>query len=434
MTSFFPKTILLLSAGALAFSGKTLSAATAGTTSIPAVEVRPNGSGYQLYRDGEPYFIRGAGGVDHMEQLAAAGGNSVRTWGLDQTLKVLPQARRLGLTVAAGIWIEHQRHGFDYNDDAAVRAQIERHKEAIDQLRHHPEILLWSIGNEVWIQADHPRVWKVIEAVAAYARKVDPSRPVMTVLPHVSSEEVAAIQQHCPSVEILGMNSYGGINTVFADARAAGWTGPVLIAEWGTVGSWEQPATVWGAELEPTSTEKAHLFAVHYARILNEPANLGSYAFYWGQKQETTPTWFNLFLASDHPVAPVDTLTYLWTGRLPGSPSPQITPLRLNGFNPGDNLRVRPGEDLLAEFTLLKPDPESAKVRWEVRPESRMKKVGGDAEPVPAPVPLPHARALGPELFSFAAPPVPGPYRLYLYVLSDEGKAATANFPFFVDQ
>lgn len=402
---------------------------------IPKVEVRDSGSGYQLYRDNEPYFIRGAGGVDHLGRLAAAGANSVRTWGTDQTLTVLPAARKHQLTVAAGLWIEHQRHDFDYDDPEAVREQIDEHKAAIDQLRHHPEILLWSIGNEVWLEADNLRVWEVIEEVAAYAKSVDPNRPTMTVLPHVSPEEVEAIHRFCPSIDILGINTYGGIADVADDARSAGWDGPVIIAEWGVIGNWEQPATEWGAELEPTSTEKSHQFALHYSRILAEPANLGSYAFYWGQKQETTPTWFNLFLASDHAIGPVDTLTYLWTGQNPEHPAPEISPIRLNGLNAADNIRVKPGDPMFASFTLLSADsPEDFKVHWECRPESRHKLSGGDAEPVPPAIRLTRARSHGHELFSFKAPTETGPYRLFLYLTTRHGKAATANIPFYVEQ
>lgn len=402
-------------------------------TSIPVVEVRPSGSGYQLYRDNKPYFIRGAGGVDHFGRLAAAGGNSVRTWGTEQTLAVLPAARRHQLTVAAGLWIEHQRHGFDYDDPEAVREQIKRHKAAIDQLRHHPEILLWSIGNEVWIQADNPRVWEVIEEVAAHAKSVDPMRPTMTVLPHVSAGEVEAIQRFCPSIDILGINTYGGIATAAGEARSAGWQGPIIIAEWGVTGNWEQPTTAWGAELEPTSTEKSHQFALHYSRILAEPAILGSYAFYWGQKQETTPTWFNLFLASDHAIGPVDTLTFLWTGKFPEKTAPEISPIRLNGQRADDNIRVDPADPLFASFTLLDADdPDAIKVHWECRPESRHKGIGGDAERVPPAIPLAEARSYGHELFSCKAPTEKGPYRLFLYVTTPHGKAATANIPFHV--
>lgn len=400
-------------------------------SAVPEVEIRECVGSYQLFRDGKPYEIRGAGAGDHLAELARAGGNSIRTWGSEQTDKLLPEARRHSLTIAAGIWIEHQRHGFDYNDEAAVQRQIKRHKAVVDRQHRHPEILLWSVGNEVWIEADNPKVWDSIEAVASHIKEVD-SRPVMTVLPHVSPAEVEAIKARCPSIDILGLNSYGGIGSVFDDARDAGWDGPVLVAEWGTLGNWEVPETSWGAEIEPTSSEKAHRMALAYGRIAAEPACLGNYVFYWGQKQETTPTWFNLFLADGSAVAGVDVLSYLWTGKEPDTPAPTLTPLRLNGLRPADNVNVAPGSRNEASFTLLSPEAAAVNVHWEILPESRHKKTGGDAEPVPDPVQLEYSSSPQPELFRFNAPEKPGPYRLFLYVTTPNGKAGTANFPFRV--
>ena len=41
-------------------------------------------------KDGQPYYIKGAGGdVDKIEQLAAYGGNSIRTWGTGGAQEVL---------------------------------------------------------------------------------------------------------------------------------------------------------------------------------------------------------------------------------------------------------------------------------------------------------------------------------------------------------
>src|SRR5690606_28652272 len=80
---------------------------------------------YQIYREGKPYFIRGAGGSSKIPMLAAAGGNSLRTWGTDNAQAILDEAHQHGLTVMLGLRLGHERHGFDYNDEAAVQAQKE---------------------------------------------------------------------------------------------------------------------------------------------------------------------------------------------------------------------------------------------------------------------------------------------------------------------
>ena len=80
------------------------------------VELRQTDEGWQLLRGGQPFFINGAGGDASLEKLAAAGANSVRTWGSDGAGKILDEAHALGLTVTVGIWLGHERHGFDYGD------------------------------------------------------------------------------------------------------------------------------------------------------------------------------------------------------------------------------------------------------------------------------------------------------------------------------
>ncbi len=93
------------------------------------VELRHSEQGWQLWRDDEPYFIRGAGGAGSLQQLAAAGANSVRTWGADDIDALLDEAHALGMTVTLGIWLGHERHGFDYGDPAQVEAQLERARQ-----------------------------------------------------------------------------------------------------------------------------------------------------------------------------------------------------------------------------------------------------------------------------------------------------------------
>ena len=63
------------------------------------VELRQTGTkqGWQLLRGGEPYFIRGAGGNTPCNRLAAAGGNSIRTWGADDIDALLDEAHEARL-------------------------------------------------------------------------------------------------------------------------------------------------------------------------------------------------------------------------------------------------------------------------------------------------------------------------------------------------
>jgi len=90
--------------------------------SIP-VEVKLNAQGeYRLYRDGQVYFVKGGGGSEQWDELARIGGNSVRTWSTDNAKEMLDKAHALGLTVMMGLWMQHERHGFDYDDKPKAQA------------------------------------------------------------------------------------------------------------------------------------------------------------------------------------------------------------------------------------------------------------------------------------------------------------------------
>src|SRR5688572_20736516 len=68
------------------------------------VEVVENNGIYQLYRNGSPYFIKGAGAdINLLEDIKKAGGNSIRIYDTDNAQKILDKAQELGLTVTVGL-------------------------------------------------------------------------------------------------------------------------------------------------------------------------------------------------------------------------------------------------------------------------------------------------------------------------------------------
>lgn len=89
---------------------------------------------FDLIRDGRPFFVKGAGGADHFDQLAAAGGNSIRTWGVGKgTEKLLDEAHAAGLTVTVGIWLERVGAGFDYGSQDAIARQTKMGKNPYER-------------------------------------------------------------------------------------------------------------------------------------------------------------------------------------------------------------------------------------------------------------------------------------------------------------
>jgi hypothetical protein len=263
--------------------------ASASADAIP-VELRQTEQGWQLLRGGEPYFIRGAGGDGSLEQLAAAGANSVRTWGADDIDARLDAAHALGLSVTVGIWLGHERHGFDYNDKTQVREQLERARQTVLRYKDHPAVLLWGIGNERegFGAGDNPAIWTAVNDIAAMVKKLDPLHPTMTVTAELGGGRIDGVHKRCPAIDIHGINSYGGALSVAERYRAGGATKPYVLTEFGPPGVWEIPKNDWGAPVEPTSTQKAAFYRRSYeSGVIGAPGlALGSYVFTWGFKME----------------------------------------------------------------------------------------------------------------------------------------------------
>jgi hypothetical protein len=401
----------------------------AAAKAIP-VELRQTERGWQLLRGGEPYFVRGAGGDGSLEQLAAAGANSVRTWGADDIDARLDAAHALGLSVTVGIWLGHERHGFDYSDEAQVRKQLEAARQTVLRYKDHPAVLLWGIGNEMegFGEGDNPVIWKAVNDIAAMVKKLDPFHPTMTVTAELGGGRIDGVQKLCPAIDIHGINTYGGAPSVAERYRAGGATKPYVLTEFGPPGVWEIPKNDWGAPSEPTSTEKAAFYRRSYeSGVTGAPGlALGSYVFTWGFKMEATPTWYGMFLPDGAPLGAVDVMTELWSGSPPRNLAPTVEPLVIEGdpqLDPGDEVRVR--------AVIADPEGSAIRVRWVLRRESGEYTTGGDFRPVPPEVEgaVLEGRANGARL---RMPRVPGPYRLFLYAYDAAGRAATANVPLLV--
>jgi len=395
-----------------------------------AVELRQTMQGWQLLRGGEPYFIRGAGGEGSLEQLAAAGANSVRTWRADDIDERLDAAHALGLSVTVGIWLGHERHGFDYGDEAQVREQFERARQTVLRYKDHPAVLLWGIGNEMegFGEGDDPAIWTAVNDIAAMVKKLDPLHPTMTVTAELGGGRIDGVQKRCPAIDIHGINSYGGAPSAAERYLAGGATKPYVLTEFGPLGVWEIPKNDWGAPSEPTSTEKAAFYRRSYeSGVIGAPGlALGSYVFTWGFKMEATPTWYGMFLPDGAPLGAVDVMTELWSGRAPKNLAPTVKPLSVEGES-----QLDPGEEVRVRAAISDPERAAIRVRWVLRRESGDYITGGDFRRMPPEVEgaVLEGSAKGARL---RMPREPGPYRLFLYAYDAAGRAATANVPLLV--
>ncbi|MEM1072190.1 MAG: glycoside hydrolase family 2 TIM barrel-domain containing protein [Planctomycetota bacterium] len=408
------------------------------------VTVEKTDAGYRLLRGGEPYYVKGAGGTRHLELLVESGGNSIRTWGADQlepvtwpdgrTMSLMDRAHELGLTVCAGFWIDHMPGGFkpgtlDYDDPAQVEAQLERARAFAREWKDHPALLIWGVGNEV-AGDDRVRAFQELNRVAKAIKEVDPHHPTMTVLAGIWPDQAALFAQHCPDIDLLGVNAYGGLAVVPTDLLSQGYDGPYLATEYGPIGHWEVDSTPWGAEIEQPSGPKSRTYeSMHRIGVTDVPDRaLGGYVFLWGNKQERTDTWYSMILETGEKTAAVDAMTRVWSGREPENRAPLVEAIESDLAL----ATVAPGSEWTASVSVTDPDGDNLSYEWVVREESSDKGAGGAFERTPGDV-NGGIEDPGSATVALRVPQTPGPYRLHVYVRDGRGAVGVANVPFLVE-
>jgi hypothetical protein len=431
-----PRCCAAIAAALVAVALTGCSADTGKTVTTPKVEVARTADGFVLMRDGHPYRIKGAGlEFGDMASFAAHGGNSIRTWTtrneVETAQEVLDRAHALGLTVALCLPMGAEHWGFDYDDPAAVAAQLEDFRSEVLKYRDHPALLVWIIGNELNFNYSNPKVYDAVNDVSLMIHELDPNHPTTTTVAGLDADVVREISQRATDLDFISFQVYGQLFILPEFLEETGFDKPFFVTEWGAIGWWEVRRTAWGAPIEATSTEKARTYLKGFRDKL-EPLDgqlIGSYVFLWGQKQERTPTWFGLFTEAGEKTEAVDVMHYIWNGEWPENRSPQVRSMLLNGMRATDDVTLQPGHTYEAAIDVVDHDNDKLSYRWELKPESETTQVGGAFEESIAN--LQGLLETSAETALVTAPAA-GEYRLFVYAYDDHGHAAHANIPFQV--
>ena len=420
-------TVMMLSMGA-----------TVRAEGVVPVEIRGEPGSYQLFRGGEPYFIKGAGGTTHLALLRDQGANSIRTWHVGDGA-ILDEAHALGMTVLLCLNVARERHGFDYDDEAAVQRQLDELRQKVITHKDHPALLAWMIGNELNMEYQNPRVYDAVNDIARMIHEVDPHHPVTTSTAGLSPRVMRDIRERAPELDFLSVQLYGALADLPDILSRHDVRMPVMVTEWGTVGHWEVDTTDWGAPLELNSTAKADNILRGYQQKIRPLTGqvIGDYMFLWGHKQERTPTWYGVLMPGGKKTQAVDTLHYLWRGHWPSDRAPTVTSMTLAGKMATDSIRLSPGQQYRARVVIDSLDGEPINIQWSVRTESTATQSGGDKESIPPliDVDLKTERHEGQDSVAlFTAPRQSGAYRLFVVGTDPQGNAANENIPFWVEQ
>ncbi|OEK04532.1 glycoside hydrolase family 2 TIM barrel-domain containing protein [Roseivirga misakiensis] len=410
------------------------------TVDISKSEIRQTAEGYQLFVNDEPFYIQGAGlEFGSIPKLAAHGANSFRTWRTDNGQRsgkeVLDDALKYGLKVTMGIDVGRERLGFDYDDEAAVKAQLERIRGEVMELKDHPALIIWGIGNELNHHSENPKVWDAVNEISKMIHEVDPNHLTTTSLAGMNKEYVDLIKERAPDLDVLSVQMYAEVEILPEQIKKSGWEGPMMVTEWGATGYWEVGNTEWGAPLENNSSVKADFYRSRFRKAIESQKKqvIGSYVFLWGQKQERTPTWFGMFMPDGRETESIDAMHYIWNGEWPDNRTPRINDFKLESQVAENNIKLKSGKSYQAMVDVVDPDGDPLTYRWEIMKESTTNATGGDAEEVPEVIEGLIKSEPGSDV-TFSAPMEEGAYRLFIYVDDNNEHTAHANIPFFVNK
>lgn len=398
--------------------------------------VEKNGK-FELVVDGLKTYIKGVGGTNKIDLAAQNGANAFRTWGgnVESVKKNIELAKANHMYIMQGIGLTKDRKA--YYDEAYKNKLSEEVRLLAETFKDDPNILIWGIGNEI----DHEEkanigaAWKFVDELAQIIKSIDKRHLVSTVITH-NPRALDSIAQYTSHLDLVGINSYGGIGGLAEIVSKSKYKGAYMVTEWGPTGFWETAKTSWKAPIEQTSEEKRVVYENRYNNfILGSDRCLGSFVFLWGQKEERTPTWFSMFVENNVPGLPlkgektpmVEAMERVWKGTELKQTAPVIAKMTINGKTAVESPTVFAGQAFSGEVAVTDKENDRLTFVWEILKEATVLGSGGSYEPRPDRVGEVATTSSNAFQNSVAEP---GNYRLYVYVLDNTGFVSTANVPF----
>lgn len=410
-----------------------------GTKSIDktkTVYISKDENGYNLYRNGAPFRIRGAAGDNYLNSLADIGANTIRIYdSISET--ILDRAHQNNLAVIIDIPIPKYTKEYNFYEDAENNLKLKDSiKTLVNKYKDHPALLFWNLGNEL----DYPLVLRKNSFINTFNELIDiihsedPDHPVGTSL-IPSRTQTLSLHFHSPQLDLIGFNAFGNLKMITPLMKKIAWATnalPYYISEYGSNGPWEEAMTTWMVPIEQTSTKKAAQYLDLYNLYIRpNKESLGDLAFFWGQKQEHTHTWFSIFDEEGRKAQVYYSLKSLWEppineNELP----PQINYMLINNQGAYDNLIYTANEIKTARIVMESSIDTAYQFKWEVFKEGWNYKQT-EKENRPRRLPL-NSIDKKDNSITFSVPDKEGPYRLFGYVYDQKGNFATTNIPFYV--
>ncbi len=392
---------------------------------------------FQFIRNGKPHYVKGACSAKNVALLHRIGANSIRTYGMDDALTTLDSAQKYEMSVTLTLWLHHTDY-FDYSDSNVCKQLFKLIELQVNRYKKHPALLAWCIGNEFqWNQKPDIAAYKFLNKVSRRIHELDPNHPTTTAVPGYPRFHIPVITRYCSDLDFISFNKFGQINSIQEKRKDVVWgyDGPYLISEFGNYGYWDPYLDrMWNMTVEPSDSVKSQRFISIFKEMKEDKSLLGSYSFYFGNKQEYTHTWFSLLGPQGEKTQMIEAINDYWEGKPFHNLAPRIHSFSLNGIDSNEVIHTESSYSV----DLKVSDPESDSLRYEFEwiPEKRIRKnlIDKELKPTSLNVTFTTQRSdLGLEL-TFTAPKYEGPMRLFVHVRDGKNNIASANLPLFVQQ
>ena len=390
---------------------------------------------FLLYKNGAPFYIKGASGNTYLKELAEAGGNTLRVYDTINLRTTLDNALKYDISVIVDIPIPAYRSNNSFYDSTENVLELKTDiKRFIKGYKDHPAVLIWNLGNEL----NYPLTLiensftKTYNELIDLIHTEDIDHPISTSVSGTSRGQTLGILLNSPKLDIIGFNAFGNIPKVeplMNDLKLITNPKPYYIMEWGIHGPWEAPRNFWQSILETTSTEKGERYKdIYDSYIKNNTDCLGSLVFYWGHKHEGTTTWFNIFDENGRKSEAYYDIEGAWNGKIIENDVPKIEDMKVND-SLSKNLIISPKSDFTAEVILKKAIDSNLIFNWTL-----YKEAWGYQEWVKLDDSFIYSQNSNgnSNTVKFSVPQEDGPYRIFVNILDSKGNFATTNTPFYV--
>ncbi|QEM16828.1 hypothetical protein DIU38_012290 [Mucilaginibacter sp. P4] len=400
------------------------------------VYIKNENGKYSLYRNGEPFFIKGASGFTNLKRLNEAGGNTIRVWDTLNLGSILDSAQAHHLAVIAGLPMPPSESIDDFYKTPKASAHVSKIAGIVNRFKHHPALLSWCVGNELAFpyKPKYNQFYTIFNDVVDMIHQDDPQHPVTTTIMSFQKKNIVNIKLRT-KIDFISFNIFGSIQTLNEDLQKFNWfwDGPFLITEWGIEGPWTADSqNAWGLILKiPVQKRQSNIFQPMKSICRLIIPGFWVDGILLGQKQELTPTWFSMFDENGAETEAVQVMHYIWTGQKAPKKAPVLKYMLVDGKGARDNILFKPGITINSKVYIEDPDTTGLTFKWEIFAEDWFKPNGAFNQKKPKEIKNLIIGQSGPDL-KFKVPATEGPYRLLVYVYDQKGSFATSNTPFYV--